>query len=210
MLFAAITVWLWIHSTINPRSSEGLSNVNTLVLRPWRIAIGSWRGRLAIGHMDNPKYKYWNSVPALSYPHCSGASFLGGMVDYQACDDGSASWDFDFDWYGSYKHGPAWRFAGFAYASHSIPHDLDIPISVGTVCFAIPDYFVVLLLLIFPAIWFRRRHIAARRRKDGLCATCGYDLRAGHSACPECGAQTVPDSAASQRGGNSPSGFQKM
>lgn len=194
MLLAIITAWLWIHSSVTS-SDDGLTNFNTLVLRRWGIAIGSWRGRFAIGHMDNPKYEYWNKVPPLSDPHCSGMSFFGGMVDYQACDDGSAAWDWDFNYPTKWtSFGSAWQFAGFAYADHTVSHDLDlpgnawpIPISVQTVCFAVPDYLIILLLLIYPAVWFRRKRMVSHRLKVGLCVKCGYDLRGGHAACPECG-----------------------
>ena len=52
-----------------------------------------------------------------------------------------------------------------------------------------------LLLLIFAPLplWvgtvYRARRIRASRRKRGLCAACGYDLRASPGRCPECGAR---------------------
>jgi hypothetical protein len=54
---------------------------------------------------------------------------------------------------------------------------------------ACPHWFLMLVLaapvglgqLAIPAL--RRRH----RRRRGLCAKCGYDLRASPERCPECG-----------------------
>jgi hypothetical protein len=59
----------------------------------------------------------------------------------------------------------------------------------------IPCWFIVLALGIAPALHLasayrkRRRHRLIAR---GLCADCGYDLRARTDRCPECGAEFEP------------------
>jgi hypothetical protein len=41
---------------------------------------------------------------------------------------------------------------------------------------------------IAPLIWSTRHFRKRRRRRSGLCVSCGYDLRASPKRCPECGA----------------------
>jgi hypothetical protein len=53
----------------------------------------------------------------------------------------------------------------------------------------LPHWAVVLPLAIWPVIFFRRVAKLRRRKRMGLCLSCGYDLRGIDSGrCPECGA----------------------
>jgi hypothetical protein len=47
-----------------------------------------------------------------------------------------------------------------------------------------------------PAAWVARSTFRRKRRAAGLCATCGYDLRASGERCPECGTPTATRAAA--------------
>ena len=55
---------------------------------------------------------------------------------------------------------------------------------------ALPHWFLVLTTATLPGaalVRMRRRATALRRAAAGLCARCGYDLRASPTRCPECG-----------------------
>jgi hypothetical protein len=63
--------------------------------------------------------------------------------------------------------------------------------------FQVPLWFIAGLAAVPAAIGLRscwRRSRAQYRTKRGLCARCGYDLRASAGQCPECGAQCATSS----------------
>ena len=51
----------------------------------------------------------------------------------------------------------------------------------------VPFWFVCAATTPLPLWWLRRRVRGRRRLAEGLCAGCGYDLRASSDRCPECG-----------------------
>jgi hypothetical protein len=61
---------------------------------------------------------------------------------------------------------------------------------------ALPHGCVAVGLAVLPAwalVRRRRMHTSRRRRDQGLCGRCGYDLRASPRRCPECGAPAGPE-----------------
>jgi hypothetical protein len=52
----------------------------------------------------------------------------------------------------------------------------------------VPFWLLALLCTLFPFLWLLHQSQSRRRRRHGLCASCGYDLRATPNECPECGA----------------------
>src|SRR5258706_6514295 len=57
--------------------------------------------------------------------------------------------------------------------------------------YAIPNWFAALAFALLPARRAMLMRRSRRRAMPGLCATCGYDLRATPDRCPECGAAAI-------------------
>jgi hypothetical protein len=79
---------------------------------------------------------------------------------------------------------PDHSFAGFGFKRHGWA---EMPKPTWVVL--VPMWFVTAATAL-PGLWLRgayRRRRAAERKAKGLCARCGYDLRATPGRCPECG-----------------------
>jgi hypothetical protein len=58
---------------------------------------------------------------------------------------------------------------------------------------SVPDWLVLIIVGAYPG-WRLFRYLSRRRRyQDGMCPSCGYDLRATPDRCPECG--KIPETA---------------
>jgi hypothetical protein len=75
---------------------------------------------------------------------------------------------------------------------HSYRHGVAADLQVGAEV-AIPCWLVALAAGAWPftsiAFTFHRRIQLRRAAREGLCTSCGYDLRASPERCPECGTQ---------------------
>jgi 4-amino-4-deoxy-L-arabinose transferase-like glycosyltransferase len=60
-------------------------------------------------------------------------------------------------------------------------------VSVGAREVMVPEWFLLSLFLLAPLYSAGRIIIRWKRRRPGLCTSCGYDLRATPDRCPECG-----------------------
>jgi hypothetical protein len=83
-----------------------------------------------------------------------------------------------------------------AYDMARLPHELlglgwgqmpDAPPWYPRPGIQVPHSYVAFILAILPALRLHRFVRSRRRANQGLCSSCGYDLRASPERCPECG-----------------------
>jgi hypothetical protein len=85
------------------------------------------------------------------------------------------------------------RFLGFAYVkdSFSISDSGNADRSDAVHRLLVPHWFAVLVFAFVPARSLVLKCRQLKRRRLGCCETCGYDLRASPSRCPECGREVL-------------------
>ncbi len=82
------------------------------------------------------------------------------------------------------KHGFLWMNLDSAKLSTGIVSRVQLTCrAVGA-----PMWTLGVPLLLPSSLMLLRHRRRARRNRAGLCVRCGYDLRASHERCPECGA----------------------
>ncbi len=97
-------------------------------------------------------------------------------------------------------YAPATRMTRLRYSQGSVGDLLDndethVAADLFSWGFAAPHWFVALMLSAVPAWWALTRHRRVEeqfREQEGLCRTCGYDIRASDERCPECGEALPP------------------
>ena len=89
------------------------------------------------------------------------------------------------------------RWNGFRESLRPQTRTTSMPLPSGRVIsqrmIGIPFWPIAWLFAMPPAIAWQRRRLRRRRQRRGLCARCGYDLRASPGRCSECGFQVATD-----------------
>lgn len=81
-----------------------------------------------------------------------------------------------------------WNRMGFGYVSTSQRTPGLRNSTVTTRTYWAPYWLAALLASVVPLRALAMIGVRARRRRRGLCARCGYDVRFSEGRCPECGA----------------------
>ena len=152
-------------------------------------------------------YQSWNTV------YRRGIGSVRGTLYYQRDDvtwPGEAPYVPDLDFMhnrrfrysrssaelrGTFGPGPLYQRLGFEFVRIRGGRLGNSPVETADLI-RIPYWLPTGLFAVLPSSWFvaaLRRSRRNRRRRRGLCPTCGYDLRGlTHDRCPECGAPSSP------------------
>jgi hypothetical protein len=146
----------------------------------WRCSGGARWARSARGSVEFGLLLVdWSAYPAefhapryqrdIARPPENYLNYLGGSWDDK---------DFNWEWHGFEWHHKRNRRLG-------VLHGLGV----------VPFWFVMIATATPPlgrmGLRWRSRVRARRRSSQGLCPSCGYDLRATPERCPECGAVPI-------------------
>jgi hypothetical protein len=80
-----------------------------------------------------------------------------------------------------------WNRVGFGYVSETQSTQGLKDSTVTTRAYWLPHWLLAGAASLVPLRWAIALVTRARRRRRGLCARCGYDVRVSQGRCPECG-----------------------
>jgi hypothetical protein len=202
VLISAGSVWMWIYSYHQTDQLRVHRMTNTMLAadvadsRTWYGFIRSSRGKVAL--MTLTVQGQWTEVRQHVRKSYDGNTRYGWLWG-----DGSTG-----------KREPEWmmvpqsyvnrvEFLGFSYGQferHSGYYLGASPNEVSLRRLLLVPWPAIVILFGFAPIWYVSRALLKRSRRkkrisQGLCPKCGYDLRATHTKCPECGQSkpTAPD-----------------
>ena len=111
-----------------------------------------------------------------------------GLWNRKLAAGGRMGFDFGTDRQVARTVAVSWRVPPGAPAPPPLPPP---PVLLQGRWVVLPLWLPALLALVVPTLWAIARDWRARRChapvRRGVCPGCGYDLRAGHDRCPECG-----------------------
>jgi hypothetical protein len=174
LFLTAIVFWVrscWIVDMVNVAAAWNTGQR----LRGDAVGIESWNARaeITLGYLG----------PGSTRLGKDGMPVKPGVVSCQHLPLKGFSWT---------ESQPTWAWAGF-YSASAMSFggvaiiDINRPDAV-TRHYGAPYWFILAITGFLPFGWTVRVMRRRNRPVHGLCARCGYDLRASTNRCPECGA----------------------
>ena len=167
----------WIHSIFYSETFVLVRGSHVYAIDNYNGEIAFWRGRFKPGesYPDGLHQEHWNGSNALKTMEFNVDDPMGGEI----------------------------AFAGFAITQQRHFPTTNVQTFSPTIvanhlAVVIPSWFLALLFGALPGTVAFRWMRGIRRRGEGFCSVCGYDLRATTDRCPECGTAIPQEAPARQ------------
>jgi len=161
-LLGGALVALWVHSYFHSASLQRISERRTFGVWNYKGTLGFWTNRYGRPEGGKTMWKYaTRPIPELQFSE--------------------AEW---------FPRVSLFNKAGFYYRDlrYFPPGRVDL---AADRTWMAPFWSLILIVWLVPALSLSRILRSRHRHAPGVCAHCGYDLRASPERCPECGAAPV-------------------
>ncbi len=189
-IVAGISLLLFVTTLLADLVSHGSS------MRHWVNVASSWRrpvlvdGMIEFGLLGKPQpfIPAKKTVATGAYSWGNGADMVGNTPGHRAFDTDDLMARSTVWAAGGIKESAGQIVPPWGWEAYAEDYSGRKPIiAVAYREFDLPMGYLMLGFGLAPALWLKRRRMRDRRLATGLCAQCGYDLRATPGRCPECG-----------------------